>query len=918
MPSADDIPACAWRRRLDERVPLKALPLRPNLPTLIQMAPSLARIAGQVLRDRRAGREPVLLTVPPKVSPTMGVPLGGLGGGTITRGWRGDFTRWQIKPGRYHRCIVPFDQFSLRVRREGEAPAALVLSPHPSQGQKRKLRGFGELNTWNWGLAEARTTYHALYPRAWTVYEEPAPGIRLVCRQVSPFLPGDYKESSYPVGVFVWSVENLGRGTADVALMFSFQNGTGGPDDAGGGHANRPFDGQGVVGVELRHRSGADPLTFAVAARTFDAKGPVEVTRRTTVLVRGRPHRGGGPADLWRDFLDDGLLSDGPAGPPVAADPAASAGPAASATDRATQPTARASEPGQVIGAAVCARVSVAPGEKRELAFALAWDAPVARFGPRASGTAWYRRYTLFRGRDGRAAPALAQEALHRCVSWEERIAAWQQPILADPDLPDWCKSLLFNELYYLADGGTIWTAGRADEAASEAPAPGPAGDAAPGAPAPGPAAGFDRRDPLPEPSIGHFAYLEGHEYLMYNTFDVHFTAAFALLELFPELELSLMRDFARAVDLEDPEPVTFVLSGRRGRRKVRGALPHDLGSPVEDPWRRLNAYNAQDTSLWKDLGPKFVLRAYHDWVRTGDRTFLRDMWETVEKVMAASARFDRDGDGLIENDGFPDQTYDVWSARGPSAYSGGLWLAALAAARAMAEEMGREERARAYRDQLSRAQAAYEAKLWNGSYYDYDAGGSRHHDSVMADQMCGPWLALVSGLGPVVPPDRFASALRRVFELNVMGWRRVEGRSLDRRRRSRVRPDGGQVRPDGGQVSPDGGFRPGEGGAVNGMRPDGRVDRTCLQSQEIWIGTTFTLAAAMLTAGMEEEAFTTARGVYLSVYRDYGLWFQTPEALTQRGVYRSAAYMRPLAVWAIRAGLEAAGPNAAGLRMRN
>ena len=46
----------------------------------------------------------------------------------------------------------------------------------------------------------------------------------------------------------------------------------------------------------------------------------------------------------------------------------------------------------------------------------------------------------------------------------------------------------------------------------------------------------------------GQFLYLEGHEYLMYNTYDVHFYASFALLMLFPMLELSLQIDFARTV----------------------------------------------------------------------------------------------------------------------------------------------------------------------------------------------------------------------------------------------------------------------------------------------------------------------------------------------------------------------------------
>ena len=54
--------------------------------------------------------------------------------------------------------------------------------------------------------------------------------------------------------------------------------------------------------------------------------------------------------------------------------------------------------------------------------------------------------------------------------------------------------------------------------------------------------------------------------------------------------------------------------------------------------------------------------------------------------------RFDRDGDGLVENDGFPDQTYDTWSVSGPSAYTGCLWLACLQATAVMAGKLGNTE----------------------------------------------------------------------------------------------------------------------------------------------------------------------------------------------------------------------------------
>ena len=93
--------------------------------------------------------------------------------------------------------------------------------------------------------------------------------------------------------------------------------------------------------------------------------------------------------------------------------------------------------------------------------------------------------------------------------------------------------------------------------------------------------------------------------------------------------------------------------------------------------------------------------------------------------------------------------------------------------------------------------------------------------------------------------------------------------------------------------------------GAVNGMRPNGQVDRTSIQSREVWTGTTYSLAAAMLQEGLREEAFETAKGIFDVTYHDKGYWFQTPEAWDEEGNYRSLAYMRPLAVWAMQWALE-------------
>lgn len=116
---------------------------------------------------------------------------------------------------------------------------------------------------------------------------------------------------------------------------------------------------------------------------------------------------------------------------------------------------------GAAIGAAVAAKVLIPPGQRRQLVFCLAWDMPLARMG---LGAAYYRRYTKFYGREGNNVQLMIRDALAHYPSWDAAIERWQAPVLNDPDLPIWYKTALFNELYYLVDGGTIWTAGAETE----------------------------------------------------------------------------------------------------------------------------------------------------------------------------------------------------------------------------------------------------------------------------------------------------------------------------------------------------------------------------------------------------------------------------------------------------------------------
>jgi non-lysosomal glucosylceramidase len=774
-----------------------------QLRTLVGLLPGWLRLRRELARERSLGRAlPIVAFDSRDTGPVQGVPLGGIGCGSMTRGWRGDFTRFALRPGLYRYGVVPADQFSLWTRRGSEPARALVLNPrYPPRDC---------LAAWQWGMDGSTATYHALFPRAWTVYEEPLPGLRLTCRQISPVIPHEYLETSMPAAVFVWELENAGKSAVDASLMFTFENGDGSEPCLAGSREHHDFRLPGVTGdvhgVNMQSTLCADPLSFSIAARA----GPgVEITCCPRFSTRGD----GG--ELWAAWCRDGRLAG--------CDPARASG----AVDSASG----------AVGAAVAARLSLLPGETRELAFSLAWDMPLARFG---GGTGYYRRYTRMYGREGTAAPVMAADALDRFPAWESSIEEWQRPVLQDPELPGWYKSALFNELYYLVDGGTLWTDGGA-EAEGEPPlsAAASAGE------------------------FGRFAYLEGHEYRYYNTCDVHFYASFALAMLWPELEKSVQLDFLRAIEAELPQIRRHAFSGRTAPRKTRGAVPHDLGSPGEDPWRLVNAYTMHDTSRWKDLAPKLVLMVLRDVLATADERFLREAAPRAIEAMLALERFDLDGDGLIECEGIGDQTYDAWPALGPSAYCGSLWLAGLSASAALADKLGNAGTAAACRSKLARASRAYEAQLWNGSCYRFDAS-RRRSATIMADQLVGQWYARACGLPPIVPPDHAKRALATVFACNVMGYR-------------------------GGTM-----------GAVNGMRPTGEVDDRDQHAREVWPGVTYAVAAAMLQEGLRDEAMRTAHGAYAAAWEQLGYWFQTPEAWTGDGAYRSLASMRPLAIWAM------------------
>ena len=731
-----------------------------------------------------------------------GVPCGGLGSGTIGRGFRGEFCRWQLVPGQCDYTSVAADQFIVTVHNmKGDCVYQSVLGGNG-------IRPKNAPSSWEWRVQPEDCLYCALYPRSWTVYNLTEVGIRIICRQISPFIPKNYKESSIPASVFVFNIENSSSKNYTISITLSFKNGTGSKKDKSGGAWTETFsEGNGATrGVVIHQEMSNNPINYCLAARQSE---DVHVSWCAAFDPNGSGDQ------IWQPLYGAGLLDS---------------------TETATQVTRK----GEEVAVAISARSSVSVGETKDVEICLSWDCPKVKFG---NGLKVHKKfYTRHFGDDGNAGQKMCHYALDNYNKWEKEIENWQESTLENDELSEWFKSAIFNELYFIADGGSVWLE-------------------------------VDPSERLDESDLrlkyGRWGYLEAQEYTMYNTYDVHYYASWALIDLYPGLQLSIQLDFLDWSEKEDREIVSTFGEGKNHMRKAANSVPHDLGDPEEEPWVKVNSYNIQNVTDWKDLNLKMVIQTWRDiqWVDSDEGKYLlKKALPICDKLMKTALEWDVDRDGLIENGGKPDQTFDCWVMTGPSAYCGGLWLAALACMSDMCHMAGLSH---GWHELLEVAQSAYSTKLWNGKFFSFDTS-SEGDKIIMADQLAGYWYRNITErkmdtpVQPLLEKPKVISALQMIFDNNVMK------------------------------------FCNGSLGAVNGMFSNGQVDTTAVQSEEVWTGVTYGVASLMLSEGLFKEGMKTAEGIYKTVYETIGLGFETPEALYEKKHYRAIGYMRPLSIWAM------------------
>ncbi|XP_045483135.1 non-lysosomal glucosylceramidase [Harmonia axyridis] len=793
-----DIPKYGLKLKLNHEYPEdRTQAYVPSLRTIFTLFPLIIRYIFFYLKCKISGKTIIMDYVHPKRAKRIyGVPLGGIGSGSIGRGYKGEFCRFQMKPGLYEWKTVEANQFIVTIKDEHQKTIFhSLLSTYPKK----------TLSSWKSLIEADKCKYTGLYPRSWTEYDISEYGVKLLCRQVSPIIPNNYKDSTLPCAVFEWNVENVCDTDRTVTIAFTFKNGTGNKkEDKLSSSHSKAFSVGGTDGVILYHTVCGMPASYVLA--TEAGKG-----REISKCLHFDPNSSG--SEPWYQLKNDGKFQ------------------------KHADSNTKIIHGEMACGLAV--KLTVKPTETEVIKYNLVWDIPLINFPMKAKK--YYKKYTDFFGRED-AALKISQYSFQNYRQWEKDIHAWQSTVLNDSNIPTWFKTAVFNQLYFVSDGGSIWLT--LDEKEKEA---------------------LPETDP--RRTYGRYAYLEGHEYRMYNTYDVHFYASFALSMNWPHLQSIIQYEMKDMVFEEIPDKVTMLFDGESVERKVVNTIPHDIGNPGEEPFVLPNAYNIHDVSEWKDLNSKFVLQVFRDAWLTQDgkvnEVYLRDMYDACYIVTMNLLKFDTDKDGLIENNSKPDQTYDTWTMTGPSAYCGGLWLASLFAMVKMAERLGKEEDSKTFRDLLEKGKNSFDNKLWNGIYYNFDCSEDEKK-SIMADQLCGHWYLRSSGFNyEVFPEENVRSSLKTIYANNVQS------------------------------------FCNGNMGAVNGFI-HGDQDHFTIQSLEVWPGVTYSLASTMIFEGMIAEGFKTAEGMYNAMTDMFGLAFDYPEAIYAHKNYRSIGYMRPLSIWSM------------------
>ena len=626
-----------------------------------------------------------------------GVPLGGIGVGCFDYTPDGRFTRICIN--NWHAA----DQSPVIEQVPGTFLAVW------RDGQAKLLQRGADFA----GMTVAKQTiYRGLFPTAACQVDDDA----LVCVW-SGLVPHDVKDSSLPLAWIEVDLNNPGPTPQRVAVAFSWQDVIGrdivdvtnldllrasstvwGKENA---FEQARKDGQpGWVPLE-RVPTRAEPLSVGHFAGIRQFSEPLRPVLKTY-------------QNYNNEFV---LLAEKSAGAEISALPAYRVDDATAAWANFRKDGKFGESAGTVplfdlagtheMASAVSVRVTLKPGEKRVVRFAVAWFQPELKIDPAKDdpatyfGNSDYGRY--YQNYFATVADLVCYAARERERIYKETLA-WQRPIL-DSTYPDWLKFKIINSAY------TIYANSILNKA-------------------------------------GEYTMMEGGMGGLAGTMDQQISAHPFCFKFFPELERANLELFGlnpggEGQILHFDGHYFFGLDTRDGR------------TPVPDNCM------VDNTGGW-------LLQFAEFWQQHGDLQWLKPFDAQIHRSLAyLRARIQSKNFQIITGP----TTYDDFWHPEIYAYNASTYPAFLRAGAVLLDALGQTKEAAVCRGQAEASAVDAERALWNGSFFAYgaDLDGSHRRDDIMfSGQLAGQFLGRYMGWGDVFSMSDVQSSVLAQLQSNI------------------------------------------------------------------------------------------------------------------------------------------------------
>ncbi len=794
---------------------------------------------------------------------SSGIPLGGLGTGSIEIWPDGSFKEWLIfnnrRWGNYGEPEFYINDsdlaFMIRIAPEGSEPVVRLLKAGfwVETDQDLTYRGCGPSAVVHpyhmpWFRPVREVEFTGKPPMAILKFTDPSLkeyGVDVELEAFGSLIPGNVNDSAIPAAFLKFNLVNRGRVTVELSLMGVVRNPHRISEEVG--VVNKLIEGEGYSGVSL---SGLGiPRTHGMfngeLALVFMGGFDSAVTLRLNQRNRGEFINA--LRRLMVDFRGDGLLSG------VVNDEAY----------------------GVDLYSAITKGVRLKPGESASIVLIIAWYYP--NHIDNSGRLVGHYYENLFKN---------VKEVLDYSVRNFNRLYGEVKEFvnsLYDANYDEWIIDLAISQLTTLPK--STWLT-----------------------------------------KDGYFAVWEGGPGCCgLTTLDVALWGIVGIALLYPDLAIRVSRQFSSFILKPGMSPFyeMFALAFPENMRLYREALAkdptiqHDIDkfrntvrAIVEktglDPSGRVpHAFRASESSVdgydRNDLMPEFILMSLLNYYWTGDSSFLREIWGSIRDVIEAMLRQHNEaklnlpyhtppsgyeGSSQVANELGRDwrerellrllfsgpmyfyttvNTFDAMSLLGIATFTSDLWVAALKAALSVAGEAGDEAYVSRLSEVLNSALANFTKYLWNGEYFDlwFDPVSNLRDNAVMTAGLTGEWyLKVLLGLDYAVDKDKVTSMLRAIYRNN---FKKGEGLI---------------------NASYPGKPRPSLAGDLKYFNGTGIPYNVSGQMDTPWTGIEIPVAMHMIWEGLVNEGLEVLRSVH-ERYVDYGLYWNHVEC--------DGHYFRPL-----------------------